>query len=364
MTRLAALALTFIASLGLALAPAATASADAPSDAFTATSYASDYLVGQTTEVWLENIPPDIVSYAWEWRSTPESPWSTLPWTMDWFILSIASGSGGEYRGVATDSGGIVHYSEPYVLTVSRLSWSPTPMYLPEGVMLEQSAEFIGGDDALIRWQTATSPFGTWTDLPGADGPELSIPATSSLGGLLLRPAATVSGTELVGDPARIAVLPAEPALPVQADAEAVEANGSLTLIQGAHLDGGTLVVEVPGGDPFAPSTWFHGTAYSAPTSLGWARVSAGELRFDVSGLPAGEHLLLLRLPQLSGIGLAMSDAVRFTIPAATQPAADDGPQLAATGAPTDGMLGALGVLALAFGALLLSRGRRRAPQR
>src|SRR5690606_36825907 len=127
-------------------------------------------------------------------------------------------------------------------------------------------------------------------------------------------------------------------------DAETDAANTALTLIQGAHLDGSTLVVDVPSGDPFDGHTWFHGTAYSTPTSLGWSRVVDGQLRFDVSSLDAGQHLLLLRLPRLNGNGLALSDAVSFTIPAEVQPAAAD-PQLAATGPDEVAAPWALGAL-------------------
>src|SRR5690606_28868486 len=117
--------------------------------------------------------------------------------------------------------------------------------------------------------------------------------ASLALHGLLLRPVVSVSGVELVGAFANVYGFAAEPALVEQTDAETVAANTALTLIQGAHLDGSTLVVDVPSGDPFGGHTWFHGTGYSTPTSLGWSRVVGGQLRFDVSSLAPGQHLLL-----------------------------------------------------------------------
>ncbi|MGN6274004.1 MAG: LPXTG cell wall anchor domain-containing protein [Protaetiibacter sp.] len=354
MTRLAALALAVAVALGLAIAPTASASAAAD---FTATSDVAVYYAGSTADIYLVNTPPGAVTLSWEWRPEGDTVWHPLTGSADWIMFPVSAGSGGEYRGVATDGGGLTSYSAPYTLTVTRLEWSPTPMYLPEGSVLTQTADLVGADDSLIRWQIATSAFGPWTALPGAEGPTLSIPATLPLHDVLLRPSASVSGVELTGQFANVYVLPAEPALVDQADAEAVADEAALTLIQGAHLEGSTLVVDVPGGDPFDGSTWFHGTAYSSPTSLGWSLVSGGRLRFDVSSLAPGEHVLLVRLPRLGGTGLALSDAVRFTIPAAAP--ADD-PQLAATGADADAAAlaaGALGIGSL----LLLMRSRRRA---
>ena len=355
MTRLAALFLAMAAALGLAIVPTASASAAAD---FTATSDVAVYYAGSTADIYLLNTPPGTVSLSWEWRPEGDTAWHPLTGSADWTMFPVYAGSGGDYRGVATDGDGLTSYSAPYTLTVTRLEWSPTPMYLPEGVVLTQTADLVGADDSLIRWQTATSAFGPWTELPGAEGPTLSIPATLALHGALLRPSASVSGVELTGQVANVYVLPAEPALVDQADAQAVADDATLTLIQGAHLEGSTLVVDVPGGDPFDGSTWFHGTAYSTPTSLGWSRVAGDRLRFDVSSLAPGEHLLLVRLPRLGGNGLALSDAVRFTIPAAAP--ADD-PQLAATGADASAAaLGALALGGLGLGSLLLTRSRRR----
>jgi MYXO-CTERM domain-containing protein len=352
-TRFTVFVLALVSAVGLALAPAASASAD---DEFATVSSVSDYYTGSTADLYLVNLPTDVVSISWEWQPEGESTWQSVAGSNSWIMFAVYSGTGGAYRGVVVDGDGVTHYSEPYTLVVKRLEWSPSAMYLPEGVTLAQTADFVGGDDSLIHWQTAMSPFGPWTDLPGVSGPELSIPATPALDGLLLRPHVLVSGVELAGAHANVFVFPSEPALPDQADAETVADDAALTLIQGAHLDGTTLVVDVPGGDPYLGSTWFHGTAYSTPSSLGWARVTGGQLRFDVSSLAAGDHLLLLRLPNLNGNGLALSDAVRFTIPAAAPAVAD--PQLAATGADAGAAPWALGALVL--GTLLLVRSRRR----
>jgi hypothetical protein len=356
--RFTALALAFVSALWLALVPTASASAV---DDFAATSSISEYFEGSTADIYLVNPPADVVSYSWEWRPEGESAWYPVSGFADWIMFPVYAGSGGDYRAAVTDAGGATSYSAPYTLVVKRLEWSPSPMYLPEGVTLSQTAHFVNGDDSLIRWQTATSPFGPWTELAGVSGPELSIPASLTLHGLLLRPVVSVSGVELAGAFANVYVFAADPALVERSDAETVAANAALTLIQGAHLDGSTLVVDVPSGDPFGGHTWFHGTGYSTPTSLGWSRVVGGQLRFDVSSLAPGQHLLLLRLPRLNGSGLALSDAVSFTIPAAVQPAADD-PQLAATGPDEGAAPWALG--ALAIGLLLLVSARRRSALR
>jgi len=357
-TRLLA-AVLLCAALVAAPLLAAPAPAHAAGDFATAAT-STEAVATSTVEFWLVDEPVDVVSYGWQFRPAGGSEWYDLSHPMNFYILPVTGYSGGDYRGYVVGSDDVVTYATPVTLTVTSLSWSPAPMYVPEGVVVTQAATLTGADAALVRWQTADSPFGPWTDVPGATGTALSLVATLDLSGLFLRPAATVSGVELAGTAARLFVLPAAPGLASQDEAEATAADPSLTLIQGVALEGDELVVQVPQGDAFSGNTWYHATAYSTPTSLGWARLMGGELRFDVSELPAGEHLLLLRLPWLSGTTLALSDAVAFTIPAATQPTAggDGDPELAATGVDVAPAAAALALLAA--GGLLMSRARRR----
>jgi len=350
-----------------------------PSPAFAAETFPIDVqpesiLVEPGASVSLYAYAEEAIAYQWQYRADSEAPWENVSGVIGaqspTLMLDLFSLRDGEYRVLFTDADGRDHPSDIATVSFASLDWTVAPVFVPEGTVVTQHAEVPGQPSAVISWQVAPSPGGPWTDLPGASGGDLSLTATLALDRQYLRPVATVDDLALEGTYSRLYVYPTVPALPVQEDADAQLASPYGTAASGEVVDDVLTVTLIPGADPFGAQTWYHGTGFSTPTDLGWARVQDGALAFDVSALAPGEHTLLLRLPFPGNGQLVSSGAIRFTVPERVAAPEDDpvvgaapadDPELVGTGVDPLAGGAAAGALLLAGAALLL---RRRAAQR
>jgi len=312
---------------------------------------AADDVVIETQPQPVSALEGDIVSFfswasdfetvRWEFRSDDSQPWTAVFGATEPDLMFTASrGNAGDYRAVFVDADGIDHASSAATLSVAFLSWTPTPVFVPVGASITQNAQLVDGAGP-IRWQTASSAVGPWSDLSGAIGGELNVIANLDLNGLWLRPIATVGARETTTTAMQLHIYPLEPAPPAAGDATDL-VDAPYNVITSASVTDGVLTVNLipAAAEVFGDATWFHGTVFPSADALGWARVTPeGTLTFDVSSLPEGEHTVLIRLPFPGGNApLSPSGAANFTVTAVSDPGDDEsGEDVPGTGVPGTG---------------------------
>lgn len=255
--------------------------------------------------------------------------------------------------------------------TAPVVSAQPTGASVTEGQDAAFEVGVTGSPTPRIQWQTGLGE--QWTDIDGATGTVLTVPAVAvSAHGAQYRAVVSNVFGEVTTDVAALDVRPTQPTEPPAAPSIGDKDEGGFEIV---GVDGRAITIEVP--EEFE-NTWVGVHLHSAPQFLGWYLVRDGQIVVTAPADAFGDH----RLSFVSANG-ELIGSVAVSLPAAPAGDGDDEGDgqggstgggagsdsagegsdsaggLATTGAELPLMAGGAALLLLLAGAVLLLARRR-----